>query len=97
MATVLIPIPNKDFDPTEVAVSWKVLNLGGRLVGSEPHINRLPQEPVLGPGQIGNLDDEPWLDPMHAGQDQRRSEAGLPARCGAKRRASPRQGVEATT
>ncbi|OMC20752.1 type 1 glutamine amidotransferase domain-containing protein [Mycobacterium colombiense] len=25
MATVLIPIPDRDFDPTEVAVSWKVL------------------------------------------------------------------------
>ena len=24
MATALIPIPSKDFDPTEVAVSWKV-------------------------------------------------------------------------
>lgn len=26
MATVLIPIPSLDFDPTEVAVSWKVLS-----------------------------------------------------------------------
>jgi putative intracellular protease/amidase len=26
MATVLIPIPERDFDPTEVAVSWKVLS-----------------------------------------------------------------------
>ena len=25
MATVLIPIPDMDFDPTEVAVSWQVL------------------------------------------------------------------------
>ena len=25
MATVLIPIPDRDFDPTEVAVSWQVL------------------------------------------------------------------------
>ena len=25
MATVLIPIPDTDFDPTEVAVSWQVL------------------------------------------------------------------------
>src|SRR4029077_8938600 len=25
LATVLIPIPERDFDPTEVAVSWKVL------------------------------------------------------------------------
>ncbi|OBJ81245.1 type 1 glutamine amidotransferase domain-containing protein [Mycobacterium colombiense] len=33
MATVLIPIPDRDFDPTEVAVSWKVLTRSGhRLV-----------------------------------------------------------------
>ena len=25
MATVLIPVPDRDFDPTEVAVSWRVL------------------------------------------------------------------------
>src|ERR1700694_2614090 len=25
MSTVLIPIPDRDFDPTEVAVSWQVL------------------------------------------------------------------------
>ena len=25
MATILIPIPDRDFDPTEVAVSWRVL------------------------------------------------------------------------
>lgn len=29
MATVLIPIPDRDFDPTEVAVSWKVLTRSG--------------------------------------------------------------------
>ena len=25
MAIVLFPIPHRDFDPTEVAISWKVL------------------------------------------------------------------------
>jgi putative intracellular protease/amidase len=29
MATVLIPIPDTDFDPTEVAVSWRVLTAQG--------------------------------------------------------------------
>ncbi|MCV7028529.1 type 1 glutamine amidotransferase domain-containing protein [Mycobacterium sherrisii] len=29
MATVLIPIPDRDFDPTEVAVSWLVLTRDG--------------------------------------------------------------------
>lgn len=32
MATVLIPIPDRDFDPTEVAVTWKVLTRSGHRV-----------------------------------------------------------------
>jgi len=32
MATVLIPIPDRDFDPTEVAVSWQVLTRQGHAV-----------------------------------------------------------------
>ncbi|RDH79697.1 thiJ/pfpI-family protein [Mycolicibacterium moriokaense] len=32
MARVLIPIPDKDFDPTEVAVSWQVLTRDGHAV-----------------------------------------------------------------
>ena len=32
MGTVLIPIPDRDFDPTEVAVSWQVLRAGGHRV-----------------------------------------------------------------
>jgi putative intracellular protease/amidase len=32
MATVLIPIPSRDFDPTEVAVTWKVLRRLGHTV-----------------------------------------------------------------
>lgn len=32
MATALIPIPHRDFDPTEVAVSWRVLNRNGHRV-----------------------------------------------------------------
>lgn len=32
MATVLIPIPDRDFDPTEVAVSWRVLTRSGHRV-----------------------------------------------------------------
>lgn len=38
MATVLIPIPRLDFDPSEVAVSWEVLTqLGHRVVFATPH------------------------------------------------------------
>ncbi len=32
MAKVLVPIPQQDFDPTEVAVSWKVLSELGHTV-----------------------------------------------------------------
>ena len=32
IATVLIPIPSRDFDPTEVAVSWRVLTAQGHRV-----------------------------------------------------------------
>ena len=32
VATVLIPIPGEDFDPTEVAVSWQVLTGQGHAV-----------------------------------------------------------------
>ncbi|MCV7079104.1 type 1 glutamine amidotransferase domain-containing protein [Mycobacterium szulgai] len=32
MGTVLIPIPDRDFDPTEVAVSWRVLTNSGHRV-----------------------------------------------------------------
>ena len=32
MGTVLIPIPDRDFDPTEVAVSWQVLTGDGQRV-----------------------------------------------------------------
>jgi putative intracellular protease/amidase len=32
MSTVLIPIPDRDFDPTEVAVSWRVLTRDGHRV-----------------------------------------------------------------
>ena len=32
MSTVLIPIPDRDFDPTEVAVSWHVLTRNGHRV-----------------------------------------------------------------
>lgn len=32
MGTVLVPIPDRDFDPTEVAVSWRVLTDNGHRV-----------------------------------------------------------------
>src|ERR1700758_2972016 len=32
MGSVLIPIPDRDFDPTEVAISWQVLRANGHRV-----------------------------------------------------------------
>ncbi len=57
MATVLLPIPALDFDPTEVAVTWRVLTEGGHdVVFATPS------------GQVGAADDlmvtgrglDPW-------------------------------------
>ena len=46
MANVLIPIPSRDFDPTEVAVSWSVLRrLGHSVVFATPD------------GRMGRADD----------------------------------------
>lgn len=37
MATILVPIPATDFDPTETAVPWRILAaLGHRLVFATP-------------------------------------------------------------
>ena len=32
MSPILLPIPSRDFDPTEVAVSWKILTQHGHRV-----------------------------------------------------------------
>jgi hypothetical protein len=41
-----------------------------RLVLAETDVNRVPQEIVDGPGQVGDLRDEPRLDPMDAGEHE---------------------------
>jgi hypothetical protein len=41
-------------------------HLIGRLVLAQSDVNRVPQKVVGGPGQIGDLGDELWLDPMNA-------------------------------
>ena len=46
------------------------LHLVCRLVRAEVDVNRVPQEIVDGPGQIGDLRDEPRLDPMDAGEHE---------------------------
>jgi hypothetical protein len=70
-------------------------HLRRRLVRSEPDVNRLPQETVGGPSQIGDLGDELRLDPMHLGKNERRSEARLARRRSAERRCRPRHGAQA--
>jgi putative intracellular protease/amidase len=57
VATILVPIPARDFDPTEVAVSWKVLRRRGHTVRF-----------ATPAGQVGQADDlmlsgrglDPW-------------------------------------
>ena len=50
-------------------------HLLGRFVLAQPDIDRLPQQVVGGPGQIGDLGHQLRLDPMDAGQNERRPEA----------------------
>jgi hypothetical protein len=51
-------------------------HLIGRLILPQPHIDRVPQEVVGGPGQIGDLSDQLRLDPMDSRKDERGAEAG---------------------
>jgi putative intracellular protease/amidase len=57
MATVLMPIPACDFDPTEVAVSWQVLTAAGhQVVFATPHGQRGAADDLMVTGR--GLD--PW-------------------------------------
>jgi putative intracellular protease/amidase len=57
MATVLIPIPQLDFDPTEVAVSWAVLSRLGHVVRfATPDARPAAGDPMMISGE--GLD--PW-------------------------------------
>ena len=57
MAHVLIPLPGCDFDPTEVAVSWRVLtDLGHRISFSTPDGKPAQADPIMLSGR--GLD--PW-------------------------------------
>ena len=44
---------------------------------AQPDIDRVAQEVVGRPGQIGDLDDKLRLDPVHARKNERRAEARL--------------------
>jgi putative intracellular protease/amidase len=57
MATVLIPLPAQDFDPTEVAVSWKVLSqLGHEIRFATPDARAARADEIMLSGE--GLD--PW-------------------------------------
>ena len=57
MPTVLIPVPSKDFDPTEAGVSWRVLtDLGHRVVFATPDGHPAEGDQMMLTGQ--GLD--PW-------------------------------------
>jgi len=54
MATVIIPLPNEDFDPSEVAISWWVLTrLGHKIVFATPEGEKAHADRVLLYGQLG--------------------------------------------
>src|SRR5208282_5136841 len=72
-------------------------NLRCGLVGSEPKIIRVSQEPIGGPGQIGNFRYQLRLNPVHARKNERRTEAGLARRRRTERRTRSREGVQAAT
>jgi hypothetical protein len=57
MASVLIPIPSRDFDPSEVAVSWRVLTAQGhRVVFATPDGQPGRGDPVM----LTGIGLDPW-------------------------------------
>ncbi len=60
MARVLIPIPRRDFDPTEVAVSWEVLrHLGHEVVFATPGGDTAEGDELMLTGE--GLDPWAWV------------------------------------
>ncbi|MDY0748001.1 type 1 glutamine amidotransferase domain-containing protein [Paucibacter sp. R3-3] len=52
MATLLIPLPNTDFDPTEVAVPWRILQARGhRIVFATPDGGPANADPIMVSGR----------------------------------------------
>jgi protease I len=52
MAKILIPIPHRDFDPTEVAVPWKIWrDLGHRIVFATPEGRKATADPRMVTGE----------------------------------------------
>lgn len=83
---VLIPLPSRDFDPTEAAVSWKILRGAGHEVAfATPHGERAACDPLMISGE--GLDPWGWIpllkkvrvagSVLRANRDARRAYAEL--------------------
>ncbi len=52
MATILVPLPNRDFDPTEAAVPWQILRAAGHtLVFATPDGRPAAADPIMVTGE----------------------------------------------
>ncbi|MEJ0003659.1 MAG: type 1 glutamine amidotransferase domain-containing protein [Pararobbsia sp.] len=57
MSTILLPIPSRDFDPSEVAVSWKILTQRGhRVVFATPDGQPGACDPIM----LSGIGLDPW-------------------------------------
>ena len=57
MAAVLVPLPRRDFDPTEVAVSWKILKSRGHtLAFATPDGEAAQADPIM----LDGVGLDPW-------------------------------------
>ncbi|EIF33945.1 putative intracellular protease/amidase [Burkholderia sp. Ch1-1] len=57
MSLVLLPIPSRDFDPSEVAVSWKILTQRGhRVVFATPDGKQGACDPIM----LSGIGLDPW-------------------------------------
>jgi hypothetical protein len=95
VATVLIPIPSRDFDPTEVAVSWKVLKrLGHSVVFATPAGREGSADDIMLTGEgLTSGDSCPDCDAWSRSAGWRgrmRTHGGPMRRCGSIRRSRPR-------
>lgn len=61
MSTILVPLPDRDFDTTEVAVPWRILTRAGHTVVFATEEGRAPEcDPLLLRGVLfGQLGADP--------------------------------------
>jgi hypothetical protein len=57
MARILIPLPRRDFDPSEVAVSWRILhNDGHRVIFATPDERVASADELM----VSGMGLDPW-------------------------------------